>query len=400
MFEDGTNYGAVVQKKREAMNWSRALLAKEYGDALGEEIKEETIRMYEQRNLLPTKHLNRRAILAALLGLTPMALGIAVRPKVPPLLVAPAVNVAATVDVREYRSALARYWQQGADGALDEVAQRMVSLHNQMPYVRGKDHQEVVRLLCGFNTVAGEALNALGFPETADRYHARAIRLAHEKEQYDLEGFARWQRASKLVDIGEYDVALRDLRRAKLLEKKLPGPLNGYVTSMLSMARAFTAQDKTDVAEAMAFAKEAEQAIGEPIECNSDVLRFDRVRHVLNLSIVFVAPPSQSLHQPNETIELIGAEMPYFEETLVEQYRQIFCAVIQARAYLDKGDYPYATNLLIDVLALSEEIHSLVHLPDVEALYYRLKETSYANSVGVARLSVALTRVKYPELFY
>ncbi|MBV9690756.1 MAG: hypothetical protein JO202_13735, partial [Ktedonobacteraceae bacterium] len=91
MLEDGTNYGAVVQKKREAMNWSRALLAKEYGDALGEKIKEETIRMYEQRNLLPTKHLNRRATLAALLGLTPMALGIAVLPKAPPRLVVPAV---------------------------------------------------------------------------------------------------------------------------------------------------------------------------------------------------------------------------------------------------------------------------------------------------------------------
>jgi len=77
MVEDGTDYGAVVQNKREAMNWTRAVLAAEYGRALGEDIKEETIRIYEQRNVLPNKHLNRRAILAGLLGLTPLALSIA-----------------------------------------------------------------------------------------------------------------------------------------------------------------------------------------------------------------------------------------------------------------------------------------------------------------------------------
>ncbi|MBV9706958.1 MAG: hypothetical protein JO125_06095, partial [Chloroflexi bacterium] len=58
------------------MNWTRKLLAAEYGRALGEDIQESTIRAYEQHNLLPTKHLNRRAILAGLLGLAPMALGL------------------------------------------------------------------------------------------------------------------------------------------------------------------------------------------------------------------------------------------------------------------------------------------------------------------------------------
>jgi tetratricopeptide (TPR) repeat protein len=400
MIEDGTDYGAVMQNKREAMNWTRARLAAEYGRALGEDIKEETIRIYEQRNTLPTKHLNRRAMLAGLLGLTPMALGIVVPPKVAPKLVVPAVEVEAPVDMVGYRWALARYWRQGADGALEDVARRIVCLHNQVLYVGGKDQQERVRLLCGFNTVAGGALNALGFPENAASYHAKAIRLAHEKEQYDLEGFARWRRASELLDRGAYNAALRDLRRAKLLEKKLPKPLNGYVTSLLGKACAFTAQDSEDVAEAMAFADEAERAIGEQMGFNSDLLRFDRVRYVLDLSLVFVAPPSQSLHLPNETIKLIGTEVPFFDETRSEQYRQIHCTLIQARAYLDKKDYAYAATLLIDVLAIMEELHSVIQLPDVEALYHRLKETSYTNSVEVARLSLALTQVKYPELFW
>ncbi|MBV9689187.1 MAG: hypothetical protein JO202_05680, partial [Ktedonobacteraceae bacterium] len=328
------------------------------------------------------------------------ALGIAVLPKAPPRLVVPAVDLAALIDVAEYRSALAHYWQQGADGALEDVARRIVYLHNQVLYARGKDHQEMVRLLCGFNAVAGGALNALGFPETAASYHANAIRLAVEKNQYDVEGFARWRRASESVDRGAYNAALRDLRQAKALQKKLPGPLNGYVTSLLGKARAFTAQDKADVAEALAFADEAEQAIEERIEFNSDMLRFDRVRHVLDLSLVFVAPASQSLHQPNETIKLIETEVPFFEETLVEQYRQIYCHLIQARVCLDKKEYAYAAILLIDALAVMEEIHSVIHLSEVEALYHRLKQTNYADSVGVARLSVALTQVKYPELFY
>jgi tetratricopeptide (TPR) repeat protein len=400
MIEDRTDYGAVMQNKREAMNWTRAVLAAEYGRALGEDIKEETIRIYEQRNTLPTKHLNRRATLAGLLGLTPMALGIAVRPKVAPRLIVPAVEVEAPVDVVEYRWALARYWQQGADGALEDVARRIVCLHNQVLYVGGKDHQEKVRLLCGFNSLAGNTLDELGFPQTAERYHAKAIRLAHEKEQYDLEGFAHWRRASNLVDRGEYGVALHDLRRAKALQKNLPPSLNGCITSLLSETHAFTAQDKAGFAEALALADEAAHTIRERNVLNSYLLLADRVRHVLNLSMVFVAPARQSLHLPNEAIKLLETEVPSFDETRFAQYRQIFCNFIQARVSLDKGDYTYAANLLVDVLAIMEEICSMIYLPVVEALYHRLKETSYTNSVEVARLSLALTQVKYPELFY
>ncbi|MBV9707036.1 MAG: hypothetical protein JO125_06485 [Chloroflexi bacterium] len=388
-----------MQNTREAMKWSRALLAKEYGRALEEEIKEETIRMYEQRNLLPTKHLNRRAILAALLGLTPMALGIPVHPKVAPRLVVPAVDVEAAIDMAEYRSALAHYWKQGADGAMEDVMRRMGCLHNQVLYVRGKDQQEMVRLLCGFNVFAGDALYELGFPQTADRYHAKAISLAHEKEQEDLEGFAHWRRACNLLDIGQYDMALHNLRQAKALQRKLPGPLNGSITSQLSGACAFTAQDKTDFTEAIAFAKEAEQAVGKRTVYNSYPLRFDRVRYVLDLSMLFVASPHACLHLPNEALHLLETEVPFFDETRSEQYRQIYCNLIQARVCLDKGDYAYTASLLIDTLAIMEEIHSVTDLPEVEALYHRLKETSYTHSVAVARLSVALMRVKYPELF-
>jgi|GEM_PF-6172290 len=399
MFEDGTDYGAVVRDRREAMNWTRKLLAAEYGRALGEDIQESTIRAYEQHNLLPTKHLNRRAILAGLLGLAPMALGLAVPPKVMPRLVVPEVVVDAAIDVAEYRSTLACYWQQGAYGAMEDVLWRMGCLHNQVLYVPRTEQQEMFRLLCGFNSLAGRTLNDLGFYRAADSYHANAIRLAIEKNQYDLEGFARWRRASELGDRGKHDVALQHLRRAKALEKKLPGPLNGYITSMLSMERAHTAQDKADFAEAIAFADEAEQTIGEQIEFNANQLRFDRVRHVLNLSWTFVAPARQSLHLPNEAIRLVETEVPFFDERRFAQVRQSFCTLIQARAYIDKGEYGYGAALLIDVAALMEELHSTGLLPDVEDLYHRLKETNYQYSVEVARLSLALTRVKYPKLF-
>jgi hypothetical protein len=333
-----------------------------------------------------------------------MALGIAVRPKVAPKLVVPAVEVEAPLDVVEYRWALAHYWRQGADGALEDVARRIVCLHNQVLYVGGKDQQEKVRLLCGFNSLAGNTLNELGFPETADRYHAKAIRLAHEKEQYDLEGFAHWRRASNLVyrvNRGHYEAALHDLSQAKALQKKLPAPLNGYVTSQLSKVRAFTAQDKADIAEATAFAKEAEQAIGKHAACNSYPLRFDRVRHVLNLSMVFVSSPHDALRLPNEALHLLeSGEVPLFDETRFAQSRQLYCNLIQARVSLDKKEYAYAARLLIDALAIMEELHSVIHLSEVEALYHRLKETSYTNSVEVARLSLALTQVKYPELFW
>ena len=401
MIEDGTDYGAVVRDRRESMNWTRKRLAEEYGRALGEDIQEETIRAYEQRNTLPTKHLNRRAILAGLLGLTPMALGVPVRPRVAPRLVVPEVDVAAAIDVAEYRSALGHYWRQGAYEALEDAARRMVCLHNKVLYAHGADQQQMIRLLCGFNSLTGNTLDELGFPENADSYHVKAIRLAGEKEQYDLQGFAHWRRACDLVDRGEYEAALHNLRQAKALEKKLPTSLNGCITSLLSNARAFTAQDKMDFSEALAFAKVAEKAIIEKrTQFNGYPLRFSRVRHVLNLSMVFVAPAHQSLHLPDEAINLIETEVPFFGEARFAQYQQIFCTLIQARVYLDKGDYAYAANQLIDALAISEEIHSVIHLSDVEALYHRLKETSYTNSVEVARLSLALTRVKYPELFY
>ncbi|MBV9689619.1 MAG: hypothetical protein JO202_07895 [Ktedonobacteraceae bacterium] len=381
------------------MNWTRKRLAEEYGRALGEDIQEETIRIYEQRNTLPTKHLNRRAILAGLLGLTPMTLGVTVPPKVAPRLVVPAVDLAAALDVAEYRSALTHYWHQGVYGALEEIARRVVCLHNKVPYVRGAEQQQMTRLLCGFNSLTACELNRLGFYEIADSYHTKAIRLAIEKNQYDVEGFARWQQAINLVDRGHYEAALRTLERAKALQNKLPGPLNGYVTCMLSEAHARTAQDKAEVAEAMAFADEAEQALGEQTELNSYLLRFDRVRYVLQLSMVFVGPARQALHLPDEALNLIEAEVPFFGERRFEQIRQIFCNLIQARAAIDKKEYAYGANLLIDMAAMMEELHSTDLLPDVEALYQRLKETSYKHSVEVARLGLALTQVKYPELF-
>ena len=105
---------------------------------------------------------------------------------------------------------------------MEDMLRRIVYLCNQVVYVPHGERQEMIRLLCGFNSVTGTAFNELGFPEIAESYHAKGIRLAIEKQQYDLEGFARWRRAHELLNRGEYDAALRDLRQAKALQKKLP----------------------------------------------------------------------------------------------------------------------------------------------------------------------------------
>ncbi|MBV9689772.1 MAG: hypothetical protein JO202_08665 [Ktedonobacteraceae bacterium] len=398
------NYGKLLKKRREELTWSREQLAQQYGRGLDQDIGGDAIRMMEEYNQVP-KNRQRRYILAALLGIPPVLLGLPSlrQPTEDPIEGMAILRILhEPIDLAEYRATLGYYFRHGASAAGDifgDLVGRISLLHDTLPYVNRADQQEMTRLLCGFNTVAGNIANEFGFCETADKYHEKAIFLATEHHLDDLQGFARWQRANDMRDRGDYEAALADLTQAKQLEGRLPAQLNASVSSLLAEMSAHAAQGNKDISTALRMMDEAEHAIGPGMELNAYQLQFDRERHILDKALVRVAAPVKKLHTASEAIREIEVGVSLPQETRTSAYRQSTCNIIQARAYIDKGQYEFATQLALDALAIVEELHSSAFHFDIIMLYKTLKTSRYKNATAVAELGVELMKAQHPELF-
>jgi hypothetical protein len=83
----------------------------------------------------------------------------------------------------------------------------------------------------------------------------------------------------------------------------------------------------------------------------------------------------------------------------LSDYRQLESTILQAKASIDKDEFPFATQLTRDATKTMREIQSYTTVRDIEMLYAALKKSKYGKSRPVIELSVDLLKVQHPELF-
>jgi hypothetical protein len=306
------------------------------------------------------------------------------------------------INIAEYNARLKHYIDHRTDEDVFEgITSRIAALHDHVLYTDKPDQREMIRLLCGFNTIAGEIANESGFYNAAQRYHEHAITLAAEKKQYNLEVYARWRRAADFVARGAYIPALQDLQRASKLYKHVSPQMQGYIQVLTARALARTAQAEDQLGSALKLMDMSEMYIGQSAEINMFSLQFDKERYALDRAMVLISSRVKKLLKANEALQLLETNGPKQEkESGHVSLHRLFCStIIQARAYIGQKDYAFATELAQDLLHTSEEMHTSIHIFDLMILYQALKNSSYGNSLAVARLGVGIMKMQHAETF-
>ena len=73
------------------------------------------------------------------------------------------------------------------------------------------------------------------------------------------------------------------------------------------------------------------------------------------------------------------------DETRRSSYQQTYFNILQARVAIEKGDYPFATELARDTTLIMREMRSYVNIPDIESMYSNIKIRELTSGRRISR---------------
>jgi hypothetical protein len=400
------NYGHVIMECRESLGWSREFLAELYGHMLRErQVTTKAIEKMEKYNDVPRNPL-RRVILAGLLGLAPAALGLHTPEQTLETLITPHVKKG-PINVVEYRSTLQTY-QSSIVGSgygdstwkiIDDCIGRIYALHDKVLYVGKEQRSSLFELLCGFHLTVAEVAQEHRYYNDATAYFNRALILAKMSQQPQIQATILRRRGVYFLDKRDNNKANGDFQQALTLER-LPLQLKGLLMTGNATSQSRIAQYKLDITGALDDMDDATTLQGQTIEDETYLRKFDEERWHLDRAAVLMGSPLKKCRFPDEAIKELSYVCTTPNETRRFAYRQIYSNILQAYAYIDKGEFSFSTKLAQDALGIMGEIGSYAHTPDIVNIYEVLKGTNgYGNSKAVAELGVDLLKTQYPDLF-
>ena len=411
--------GRLIQEMREAKGWTWEQLGKLYGQALRDKpVLEGTIQRMEQTNNLPDSK-KCRYVLAKLLDI-PLALlgfGYAEQSTNAKKVTTHALNLV------EYRATLDSYWNEHHTGTAQnimlDVKKRIHKLHDVFPFTYTPEKSQMIELLCGFNIVVGNIERDQQHYQAAMKHLDNAVIVARENKCYDFYAAALHDRGVIFLDKGQtmslnndssrnvlsyFAHALRDLNAAAKVEQThhLPPFLQGYILTATGITQSHLAQDNQDLTEALTSIDKAERLIGqEGSEENKyfimDTTKFGEDEYLIDRVSTLLGASTQKLRNPDKVITQLAFARKNTNSSLAR--RNAFIDIQSAKAYFDKGEYPMATKLALDAIAVVGVIESWVNIARVSRLYGDLKESSYGDSFEVAQLGVELMRLEHPNIF-
>jgi hypothetical protein len=81
--------------------------------------------------------------------------------------------------------------------------------------------------------------------------------------------------------------------------------------------------------------------------------------------------------------------------------RYLTTTIVEAEAYISKGQIEVGAEYAIDALKVAEKVSFKLHPTRINYLYNSLRQhEKYKRSSDVARLGVELLKVQKPELFH
>ncbi|QBD80584.1 hypothetical protein EPA93_33280 [Ktedonosporobacter rubrisoli] len=369
------------------------------------------IRFMEQTDGFFPKDPERRIVLAKLLNIPPALLGIV---GMESLVEQRGENtvipgpVSRHIDVEEYYTALQTYWTEGyphgLEPAVDDAMARIDRLHDTVLYVRTKQKQEIIRLLCGYQIWLAEMAKSERCYQAAKNYLANALHLAREKACTDLLPIVLYRREILFDDLWDQEQALLSLEQMKQNKDKwyIPVQLQGAAFSVAARAQARAAQNETEKKNALLYLEEAENLTGKAIRDNYlFFVSYDKERHLLDRAATLMRSLEKKLRAPAEAQEcLLAAEQ---ERKISGKYiticRQQDTNLIQAQIYFDKGYAPIAAATAEQVVNAFEETGQYEHLKPVTQLFQGLKARHPYDDFTVS-LELALMKVQNPSLFH
>lgn len=383
--------GQQLAARRKELGWSQAYLAELYGTT------REAIAYMEKNGLL--KDPQRRAVLATLLDIPLVAVGVESQSRERLEALANPEVKTKPIDLIEYQKTLGQYYNLNVTNGYDwekvatDSLNRIQKLHNKVLY-SGAEKLKMVKLLCGFHIVAADIAVGQRMPGAVASFN-KAIILAKEYKLPHEYALALFRRGSFLFDRGNSsEAAYKDYCLALKVKNLLP-QLKGKLLSGAGRSTAKTADNEMIVKDALNLLDTSAEFISQQIEEESFGIKFDKDRWLLDRATILVGSPLKNYRYPNQALNQLE-QVTFPDDSRRSAFRETLSNILQAQAYIDKQDYPFAAHLTSDATKIMGEMHSYVHVPDIESLYNALKASKYGQSKDVLKLNVDLLKVKYP----
>ncbi len=341
---------------------------------------------------------DRRQFLCKLFGIPPILLGIVTLDEITLLLEkqrkANNTGVISTptvtsrkhaIDVKEYQKQLARLFATHVSTAVQSaISTALVSvdeLYHELPHT-SQEQPQIQSLLCDYHQFISILLCEHCNYDGAIEHLNKASRFAEFGDEQKALVFQ--ERGLTLWKANRLDEALCDFGRAWQLEKKLPNNLRGLFLLESGRARAQNAETKQERAEVL----RSIDLVGSIIRAN----RQEEDPHLTQLDL-----DCYHLYK-GAVLITIGWNKEAAEELQLikgfSQYplRQVYCDILQAQAYTNRGMYEHAAGLVEFALETALEVNSEVNIVRIRKLFQQLQQSPYKNSPDVARIDYLLYR--------
>lgn len=392
-----TNYGRVLREARLAKGWTRADLAEVYGRFFHDEsISEDTIRMWEDYNKVP-KAQKRRQALAFLLDIPITALGL--EPLIAFTTRVLREPVLKGIDVTSATAKLQVYKMQNhastAGPLLTDILGTIHSIHDEIPYVTSKKRTQFLLLLCDYQQFVASLYRDQSQYSAALYYQNKAYAVAKTLQDPEQLALILWRRGITYDCQGNFQAAISDFLAAQHYEART-AHLKGTIWASLGHAQAQYATSQTEQKVAFLSFDKAAQLLdktkGEP---DDYFIKFNAEGFHLNRAAAWVTATKKELRSPSHAFDGLTC-VPIDEQ---RKRRYTYSTYIQARSWFEDGQYPIATQIARDALAVATEINSQVNIQHITRLYEELKATNFGKSPEVAELGLEIIRAQNREMF-
>lgn len=418
------NAGEVIRHYRRKLKMSAEELARQYGEAIGEQVTARWILKMEQQNKVPT-NITRRQALTKILHVPPVLLGIASLEQVLPKQNAPEITPTKApavlkqriaVDISMYEREIRTFWLLNETSHAHNVMSDVLAAIQELEALERQSSGELLRhtreLLYSYYRLVSRVHRDLLELPTAYRYANQAVRVTKVLGRGDLiatslfvRGFIRliWGMHGEKAAFGIIETqreklieALSDFEQAfPLARPQLKGLLQlemSRVQALLS-GSAFESSIALRTIEAAGKLVDVEERSHDPytsILLDARVKGLDEEEYLLGRAITFntVGRPGKALEAFDE-IERLD-ERKRREKDQTRHYAWL--EIVQAQAYLGTKEYYLATDKAINAFLVLRDLDSLDNIAFIQVMYHDLLKSPYRGHEEVKELGTLLAR--------
>jgi hypothetical protein len=377
-----------------------------YNEFLNEDVSIRWWQRMEKQNKVPVDK-KRRWVIARLLDISAIYLGL---PFTEIATYSEKVNLpiptTKTVNLREYEKRLLEMWA-SPYGKLVEALTRIYALQRFIVYGEEQQREQAAHLLCHYLIWVGNIQRAEGYLTSAIFHLNDAITLANEKKYDDLlakalymKGYCHIEKWGVHRKNGHDDFvqALYNFQAAynaaKTSGKETSQPLQAAILAEWGSTLAHATQDAKDRSESLSKLDTSGKIVtASNFQPDPYFLNVNAEWYHIDKAEAFIA-----LHSPKLAIEEVAN---IYKGNPRTKRRYLTTTIIEAEAYISKGQIEIGAEYAIDALKVADEVSSKLHLARINYLYNSTRQhDKYKRSSDVARLGLELLKVEKPELFH